>query len=140
MIAIIRITGKVNTNKKVEETLFRARLRKKYTCVLMEDNEETLKLLKNIRNYVAYGKIDDKTLFELIKARAKIMGNTKKKVENPDKIVKELSSGKQLQDLGLKPFFGLHPARGGIDSKLHYPSGVLGDNKEGINKLISRML
>jgi hypothetical protein len=40
----------------------------------------------------------------------------------------------------LKGFFRLHPPRKGIKSKLQYPKGVLGDNKESINKLIERML
>ena len=34
MIAIVRIVGKVGTEKDVEETLSRLRLRKKYTCVV----------------------------------------------------------------------------------------------------------
>ena len=40
----------------------------------------------------------------------------------------------------LKGFFRLHPPRKGINSKLQYPKGVLGDNKKDINKLIERML
>ncbi|KKL95423.1 hypothetical protein LCGC14_1854700, partial [marine sediment metagenome] len=42
--------------------------------------------------------------------------------------------------LNLKPFFRLHPPRKGIKSKLHFPKGVLGDNKEKINDLVLRML
>jgi len=140
MIAIIRITGLVKLNKNMEETLSRLRMRKKYTCVLIKESEENMKMLGNIRNFVAYGKINEETLVQLIKARAKIIGQKGKKVENPEKIAKELIAGKSLMDLGLKPFFGLHPARGGIESKLHYPRGVLGDHKEDINKLIMRML
>lgn len=127
-------------NKKVEETLYRNRLRKKYTCVLLNENPEVKGLLKKIRNFVAYGNINEDTLVKLITKRGKIIGNTKKKIENPEKIAKELMSGKNLEELGVKPFFGLHPARGGITTKLHYPRGVLGDHKEEINKLIERML
>jgi hypothetical protein len=42
--------------------------------------------------------------------------------------------------MGIKPFFRLHPPRKGINSKIQYPKGVLGNNKEDINKLIERML
>ena len=42
--------------------------------------------------------------------------------------------------LDLKPFFRLHPPRGGIKSKIHFPKGVLGNNKEKINDLVERML
>ena len=55
-------------------------------------------------------------------------------------MAKDILAGKKPEDLGLKPFFGLHPARGGIDSKYHYPKGVLGDHGENINKLIMKML
>jgi hypothetical protein len=48
--------------------------------------------------------------------------------------------GKKLADFKLKGFFRLHPPRKGIDSKLQYPKGVLGNNKKDINKLIERML
>jgi hypothetical protein len=55
-------------------------------------------------------------------------------------VVKGLRDGKKLSDLGLKGFFRLNPPRGGIDSKIQYPKGVLGNNKKDINKLIGRMV
>ena len=62
-----------------------------------------------------------------------------KKID-PKKIASELND-KSLEDLGLKPFFRLHPPRGGIESKKHsgVGKGVLGENKK-INDLIRRML
>jgi len=114
-ILIIRIAGLVDVNQDVAEALFRMRLRKKYTAVLMEDGVETRKLLDFVRNFVAYGPIDAETLKELVSKR----GDKK----NPK-------------------VFHLHPARGGIDSKIHFgrKKGVLGDNKEAINLLVRRML
>ena len=49
-------------------------------------------------------------------------------------------AGKNPEELGMKPWFGLHPARGGIKSKVHYPKGVLGYHGKDINKLIMKML
>ena len=50
---------------------------------------------------------------------------------------------KGLEELGLKPFFRLHPPRGGIESKKHFGvgKGVLGDNKKLSSKIepLSRM-
>jgi large subunit ribosomal protein L30 len=97
-------------------------------------------MLKVVRNFVAFGGINRETLVELIKKRGK---STKKEKIDADKIASELLEGKtekKLEDLGLKPFFSMHPPRGGIDSKIHSPKGVLGDNKEKINDLIRRML
>lgn len=140
MIAIIRIHGMIKVRYDIDETLSRLRLRRKFCCVVVNETPEILGMLKKIRSFVAYGKISEETLAKLIKERAEKIGDKKAEIENPEKIAKEVLAGKSFEDLKIKPFFRLHPARGGIDSKKHYPKGVLGDNKEGINKLIERML
>lgn len=138
MIIAIRILGLVEIPKKVNETLFRMRLRRKYTAVLLKETEENLKLLKSVRNLVAYGPINPETLKLLIEKRGKPLPSNKGKIDAP-KIIEQLDK-KRLLDLGIKPYFRLHPPRGGIDSKIHFPKGVLGDNKEKINDLVRRML
>ena len=47
---------------------------------------------------------------------------------------------KKLKEKKGEKFFKLHPPRGGIKAKVHFPKGVLGDHKEKINELIGRML
>jgi large subunit ribosomal protein L30 len=141
MIVAIRISGMVNVKEKAQETLSRLRLRRKYSCVIVNDKPEIRGMINASRNFIAYGKIDEATLIALLKARGKKLGDSKAKLENPEKLAKEILAGKSFEKLGIKPFFRLHPARGGIKNiKLHYPRGVLGDNKEAINKLILRML
>lgn len=139
MIAVIRITGMIGISGKTQETLHRLRLRRKYSLVLMKPSPEKLKLLSKIRNQVAYGDIDEETLAELIRKRGQQIIKDKK--IDIKKVVEQLAH-KDLQDLGLKPFFRLHPPRGGIESKKHFGvgKGVLGDNKKEINSLIRRML
>ena len=139
MILVIRISGLVKVDKKVEEALYRMRLRRKYSATLLEDNEKNRKFLKKIRNYVAYGKINNKTLERLIDLRGRPI-KKEKKIDSK-KIIVEMEK-KNLKELGLKPFFRLHPPRGGIESKKHsgIGKGVLGDNKEKINELLERML
>jgi len=140
MIALIRIHGLIKVKSNVDETLNRLRLRKKFTCVIVDDKKpEIMGMVKNVRDFIGYGNIDEKTLVELIKARGKLIGDSKGKIKDAEKIAKEVMAGKKLEDLGVKPFFGLHPARGGIDSKHHYPKGVLGKH-EDISKLIMKML
>jgi len=116
-IAVIRIKGQVGLNKGIIETLDRLRLRRKYACVLIEPTKENMGMVKKLRDFVAFGEIDEDTKKELIKQR-----------------------GKKDKDGNLKPFFRLHPARGGIKTKVHFPKGVLGYNKDKINDLIRRML
>jgi len=116
-IAVIRIRGQIGLKKEIVETLKRLRLRRKYVCVIIEPTKENMGMVKKLRSFVAYGEINEETHKELIKERGK------KDTENK-----------------LKPFFRLHPPRGGIKSKFHFPKGVLGDNKDKINDLIKRML
>ncbi len=116
MIAAIRIKGQVGIRRNIEETLFRIRLRRKYACVVLEPTKENMGMIKKLRNFISYGEITKETYGELVKKRGK-----------------KDSEGK------LKPFFRLHPPRGGADTKLHYPKGILGENKE-MDKLVGRML
>jgi large subunit ribosomal protein L30 len=115
MIAVIRIKGQVKVRKDFTETLNRLGLKKKYSCIVLENpKEEELGMIKKVRDFVAFGEIDKDTYNELVAKRGK----------------------------GKKRFFNLHPPRGGIDSKKHFGvgKGVLGNNKEKINDLIRRML
>ena len=139
MILVIRISGIVNLTKDIKETLYRIRLRKKYSAVLAAPTLKNMKLLKIIRNYVAYGDINNETLRELIKARAILKDKTKK--IDVDKIIEQIEK-KDSESWDIKPFFRFHPPRGGIDSKKHFGKGkgVLGDNKNKIKELVRRML
>ena len=137
MILVIRIKGMVKMPLKMQETLFRLRLRRKYAAVLLKPSNETDKLLKKIRNFVAYGDINKETLKELIEKRGQPLDKEKK--IDVEKIIPELEK-KDLDKLGLKPFFRLHPPRGGINAKIHFPKGVLGDHKAKINDLVRKML
>jgi large subunit ribosomal protein L30 len=140
MIAIIRIAGQVHMNWDIVDTFKRLKLGKKYTCVLINDTPQMLGMLNKVKDFVAFGNIDEKTLVELLKARGKVIGDTKAKLKDPEKLAKDILAGKKLEDLKIKPFFGLHPARGGINTKRYYPEGVRGNHKEAINKLIMKML
>jgi large subunit ribosomal protein L30 len=142
MITLIRITGLVGMKRECEETFNRLRLRTKFSCVVLKENAQTLGMLKDVKDFVAFGTIDEKMLTKMIAARGKKIGNVKAKFSETEsaKIAKEFVAGKSFEELKVRPWFGLHPARGGINSKLHYPRGVIGNHKEKINELIERML
>jgi large subunit ribosomal protein L30 len=133
MIITIRISGLVGVPRNAREALFRMRLRRKYSAVLLKPSTENLKLLKKLRNHIAYGDIDKETLTKLIEKRGQSIDKSKK--IDAKKVIEGLEK-KGLKDLGL------HPPRGGIEAKTHFPirKGVLGDNKRKINDLVRRML
>ncbi len=138
MICVIRIRGQVGINKDVKETLYRLRLRRKYSCIVINPTKEQSGMIKKIRNFVAFGEIKKDVLEKLIEKRGQLI-NKEKKI-HAKKVIEELEKGKKYEELNLKPFFRLHPPRKGIKSKLHFPKGVLGNHKEKINELIKRML
>lgn len=119
-IAIIRIKGEIGIKQPIKETLHRLRLRKKYSCVVFENpSKEQLGMVNKVTNFVAFGEISDEVYKELVKNR-----------------------GRKDKEGKLKPFFRLHPPRGGIESKKHFGvgKGVLGNHKDKINELVRRML
>ena len=138
MICIIRIRGRVGLKKEINETLNRLRLRRKYTCVVLEGNKVQLGMAKKVKDFVAFGEIDNKTFEKLLEKRGQLI-DKENKVDFKETI-EELKKGKKFEELNLKPFFRLHPPRKGINSKLHFPKGVLGNNENKINDLVERML
>lgn len=141
MICVIRIKGMVGVKKPLIETLHRLRLRRKYSCVVFSNpTKEQLGMIKKIKDFVAFGEINEETFKELIELRGQLIEKDKK--IDAKKIIEELKKGKKYEELNLKPFFRLHPPRKGIDSKKHFgiKKGVLGNNKEKINDLVKRML
>lgn len=117
MIAVIRIRGQVGLNADVKETLNRLRLMKKYACVVFENpNEIQMGMIKSVRNFISFGEISKDTYKKIVDNR-----------------------GQKDSEGNLKPFFRMHPPRGGAKTKLHYPKGILGENKE-MDKLLEKML
>ena len=139
MILVIRIAGMVKKPNKIDESLHRLRLRRKYSAVLLEESLENNKILKNVRDYVAFGAISEEMLKKLVELRGQPINKNEK--VNVKKVVEGLCK-KKYEDLGIKPFFRLHPPRKGIESKKHFGvgKGVLGNNNEKINELLERML
>lgn len=125
----------------VDETLHRLRLRRKYACVVLpKPTKEQSAMIANMRDFVAYGEISDDLFKKLVEARGEFVDKTKK--TDLKKAAEEILSGKTYEEANLKPFFRLHPARGGIDTKKHVgvKKGVLGDHKDNLGKLMEKML
>ena len=143
MLAVIRISGMVKVNKNIAETLERLRLRRKYSCVILDEKKVEIKgMIDKVRDFVAYGEIDEATLKKLVKGRGKKVGDKELEDKEVEEVVKGILEGKKIEDINekVKSFFRLHPPRKGIDSKHHFPKGVLGNNGDKINDLIERML
>ena len=114
MIAVIRIAGQPKMKSKDKETLNRLKLRKKFSCALIDEKDGIrMGMVRAVQDSVAYGSVDDKLVKELKEKR-----------------------GKEGKDV-----FFLHPPIGGFkkSSKIPAPKGILREH-EDISKLLRRML
>lgn len=144
-IAVVLIRGFVNMHPDVKKTLKFLRLGKKHVCSVVDDNVVNRGMLVKVKDYVTYGTVDEAFFKEMIDKRGDVAKG--KKVDSA-KIAKDYFDGKiKLRDFderGLKPFFRLHPPIGGFERKgIKMPytkGGVLGDRKDKISELISKML
>jgi large subunit ribosomal protein L30 len=137
MIAIVRISGDVKIREKVRETFRRLGLTRKYSCIVLEKPTPVeLGMLKMLKDFIAFGELDEETYKELVEKR----GYKPKKAK--DSKSKDKGSIKERRQV-----FRLHPPRGGINTKQHYSlengnvkRGVLGNHGKKINELVRKML
>ena len=144
MIAAIRIKGLVDIPRDSKRTMDLLGIRKKYSCILLQETPEIKGMLKKVGGYIAYGEANKETIKNLIMKRGRMQGDKPIKAdeEKIEKITEDLLSNKiNLKNLKIKPFFRLHPPRGGFkkSTRLMYPKGILGKNDK-INEIIMRML
>ena len=150
-LAVILVRGTVNTHPDVRKTLDLLRLRKKHACVVVDDNQVNKGMLQKVKDYVTYGTIDEAAFAELVAKRGELVGQEKvadSKVDSK-KVAKEYFEGKlKLREFtekyNLKPFFRLHPPKGGFERggiKMPFAKGgVLGNRADRVNELIVKML
>jgi len=123
LIAVVLVRGLQHITSEIKDTLFMLRLRKKLTCVVLDDTPTNRGMIKKVKDYITWGAIDQDTLKLLVEKRGKV---------NPEDKTKT------------KPYFNLHPPRGGFErkgtKKPFAMGGALGDRKEKINDLLKKMI
>lgn len=145
-IVIIKMSGEMDSDRGERKTLEMLKLKRKYVCVLVDNTPSMLGMIEKVKKYIFAGEIDQETLKELVEKRGKTAGESKKVLLSSDKVLDwthRFMSGKtDFKEIGIKPFFRLHPPRGGFkkSTKLFWPQGVLGWQGKEINKLIKKML
>jgi len=124
-LAAILIRGPVHVDPEVLDTLHHLRLRNKHICVVLANSPTVNGMLKRCRDYITWGEISPETLQELKTKRTKTT----------------ISANGTPQP---KPYFRLHPPRGGFERKgIKAPftlGGSFGYRGQAINTLIKKML
>ena len=148
---VIRIRGIVNIPSWAERTLENLNLRKKFNATILTENNQTLGMLRKVKDIVAWNSVDESIIKELLEKRGRKKGfhplknsslpsnyNTIDDLANA--IHKKNISLSELEEL--KPWFSLNPPKGGFKRKTktqYNQKGILGENKELID-LVRRMI
>ena len=148
---VIRIKGTVNISHWAKTTLDSLNLNKKFHATILPQNEETLGMLRKVKDIVAWSVADAEFIKELLEKRGRKSGSKLFAIAD---LPKEYSSIEQLAGAiadnivrlskieNIKPWFALSPPRGGFrrkTKKQYSQKGILGEDKELIN-LARRML
>lgn len=141
MIAVIRVRGKVNVSKAVNDTLDMLRLYDKNYCVFIDDKPTTKGMLNKVKDFVTYGEVSEEVFKEVVSKRGEEykgrISDSKGKIKYDRKFFTH--EGKKY-----KRFFRLNAPKKGYGRKgIKKPfslGGALGDRKEKIADLIKRMV
>ena len=156
LIFAVRIRGAPGMKRKILDTLKMLRMHKVNHGVLIWAEKSYEGMLNKCKDYIAYGKIDEKTLVRLLRVRGRVEGNK----PLTDEYLKNLTEYKNIKVFSkallngkiqyrekfvykLKPIFRLRPPRKGHRGsiKKHYAEGgTLGNLGEHINILIHKMM
>ncbi len=150
MFAIVRLRGEVNLRPEIKDTLAMLHIHRVNHCVVVKEDPHYRGMIQKVKDYVAWGKIDDDTLAMLLERRGRLSANRRLteqylKDNTPYSSFKELakainSGSASLKDLQIKPIFRLHPARKGLRTtkKTAQQGGDLGFHPD-LKDLIKRM-
>lgn len=154
MLCAIRLRGTVGVHPEIRDTLRFMRLNRVNHCVVLPERKEVEGMLRKVKDYIAWGRISRETFRELLRSRGRILGNRRltddwvkqhTKFESIDELADAVWDGKiKLRDVPeLKPFFRLHPPKGGLGRKGKKKDasqgGALGFHKN-LDELLLRMI
>jgi ribosomal protein L30/L7E len=75
MIAAVKVRGDIDSREKVSRTLEDLKLTSRNRCVVFEDSESVRGMLKMVKDYIAYGEIEDETLEKLEDRKGEDLGS-----------------------------------------------------------------
>lgn len=141
LLAVIKVKGSVNIGKDAKNTLDMLRLNRVNHCVLVRSTPTFEGMLKKVKQYLTWGRIDAGTLEKLLLKRGRSAGNKRIEASEAKRIAKILEKKPVSEVKSIKPVFRLNPPSKGYKSiKRPFPRGDLGCRGEKINALLKRMI
>lgn len=150
-IAAVRVRGTVKVRKDIQDTLTMLNMTKPHHTVVVDDRSTYLGMLNKVKDYITYGEIDLPVLEILLRKWARLPGDlqlTEAYVqEKTGQTIAEFALSvmnfeKELDELGIKKVFRLHPPRKGYKSikRAFSQGGAVGHRGNEINTLLKRMI
>ena len=151
-ILVVNMRGTANIPHPVKKTLHQLKVLRRYSATLVPDTASYRGMLQRTANHLSWSEIDQKFLTKLLEKRGRKVGDLP--IQKSDlksfgyktmhTMTKELTQGKiKLSDIKtLKPYFRLHPPRGGLKRSIRRAftdGGILGENPD-LLKIVDRML
>ena len=148
---VIRIRGLVNIPSWAEKTLESLNLRRKFNATIVTENNQTLGMLRKVKDIVAWKSVDESIIKDLLETRGRKKGFhalNQSSLPSTYKNIDDLANAIHKNNIGLsdiedlKPWFSLSPPKGGFKRKIktqYNQKGVLGENNELID-LVRRMI
>lgn len=152
---VVRMKGTVNIHNWAQSTLDNLHLNKKFRATLVPENEQTLGMLRKIKEIVAWTSVEESFIREFVEKKGrytstKLLSSNKEsqvnneKVTDINKVVSDISKNESFLSKisGLKPWFALNPPKGGFKKKskvLYSQNGILGENRDLV-ELVRRMM
>lgn len=136
-LAIVRVRGTTGVRYDIDDTLNKLRLYRKNYCVVVPETKEYIGMVRKIKDYVAWGEIDDETYNTLLE---------KRKEEYKGKGNDEMDKNKFFVFDGnkIKKVFRLNSPKKGYGRKgikvSFKDGGALDYRGNKINDLIKRMI
>lgn len=141
-IALLRIRGRRKLKQEVEDTMRMLRLERPNHCVLVDDTPQNVGMINKVKDYIAYGKVEEMTILKLLKKRGKLGRKDLTSILKEEEIVhaaKEIFEGKKTNEFANAVFRLNPPSKGYKDIKKTYPQGDLG-KREDMDQLLSKMM
>jgi large subunit ribosomal protein L30 len=148
---VLRIKGSVNVPYWARYTLDSLNLYRKFWATILPETQESLGMLKKVKDFVAWTNVDVSLVKDLLEKRGKAEGSKSFKLlpdvsdyHSVEELASDIAKDRvRLSNLQMvKPWFALSPPRGGFkkSTKRSYNQrGILGEDKELV-QLIRRMI
>lgn len=148
---VVRIKGTVNIPHWAQLTLSSLHLDKKFRATIIPENDQTLGMLRKVKDIISWTKADDTIISDLLRSKGRKIGY--KKIEDgdlPEEYNTFESFSKALANDSItfskiktiKPWFALSPPKGGFKRRTKVQAsqeGTLGNNNDLI-EIVRRMI